>query len=106
MAPVVPPVPTPICVTASAGGGGVVGTNDFWPHSFHATPIGSMLKSHIQGGARCPCAPPRSAAYGGVLCKGDQKSVAPPSRMEPVAYLEIRQGGGGEFAERGGDETQ
>ena len=34
---------------------------DFWPHSFHATPIGSMLKSRIQGahgGTVYPAPPP------------------------------------------------
>ena len=36
------------------GGGG---TNDFSPHSFHATPIGLMLKFRIQGGT-VPRSPP------------------------------------------------
>ena len=36
------------------------GTTDFWHHSFHATPMGLMLKSRIQGDpvARCPPPPP------------------------------------------------
>ena len=34
------------------------GTTDFWLHSFHAKPIGLMLKSSIQPGARCPSALP------------------------------------------------
>ena len=34
------------------------GTTDFWPQSFHATPIGLMLRSRIQPGARCPSARP------------------------------------------------
>ena len=35
------------------------GTTDFWHHSFHATPIGLMLKSRIQGDpvSRCPLPP-------------------------------------------------
>ena len=33
------------------------GTNDFWPQSFYATPIGLMLKYRIQPGAWCPSAP-------------------------------------------------
>ena len=34
------------------------GTTDFWPQSFHATPIGLMLKSRVQPGALCPVLPP------------------------------------------------
>ena len=34
------------------------GTADCWPPSFHATPMGLMLKYRIQPGARCPSVPP------------------------------------------------
>ena len=47
------------------GGGGGGSSINFWPHSSHATPIGSMLKSRIQMGLDTPVPPPppRSAAY-------------------------------------------
>ena len=45
--------------TALTGGGGG-GNTDFWPHSFHATPILLMLKYRIQGGTVTRC-PPRAA---------------------------------------------
>ena len=37
---------------SSDQGGGV--TVDFWPHSFHETPIGSMLKFRFHGGEGAP----------------------------------------------------
>ena len=33
-------------------------TTDFWPRSFHATPIGLMFNSHIEGGSVPWCPPP------------------------------------------------
>ena len=46
----------------STGGGAAPtagrNTTDFWPHSFHATPVGLMLKYRIQGGTVPRCPPP------------------------------------------------
>ena len=44
------------CAQLNWGRGG--GTADFWSHSFHATPLGLMLKCQNQRGARCPGALP------------------------------------------------
>ena len=44
----------PLRVISSASSGGIPsikgGTADFWSHSFHATPIGLMLKCQNQRG--------------------------------------------------------
>ena len=49
------------------------GTTDFWPQSFHATPIGLMLKSLFQPGTRCPSAPPFRR-----LCRQPQSTPVHP----------------------------
>ena len=56
---------------------------DFWPHSFHATPIGSTLKYHIHGGGggQCPGAVtphPFRRLYGAVKQSPDVVGRLPP----------------------------